>query len=236
MPSQTLSLTQSQQLQMVLAPQLRQSLEMLQAPILELRAMVQQEMEQNPAIEEVLNDSTSLDADTENGKVEKQEELDFDKEFEVLAKLDDEWRDYFFQNVQNTSYSSEDAEKRQFMLDSLPQRVLEVKGEGATAQGSRSVELPLEVLEYPRIVLGVGGQGVIPERDNDTFGIGYYHLSLSNGMPDMFHSEQGVECYYNIEVTPWMHVTPDLQVIVNPGGTDDNDVALVGGLRVHLSL
>ena len=122
MPSQTLSLTQSQQLQMVLAPQLRQSLEMLQAPILELRAMVQQEMEQNPAIEEVLNDSTSLDADTENGKVEKQEELDFDKEFEVLAKLDDEWRDYFFQNVQNTSYSSEDAEKRQFMLDSLPQR------------------------------------------------------------------------------------------------------------------
>ena len=37
MPDQTLSLTQDQRLSMVLAPQLRQSLEMLQAPVMELR-------------------------------------------------------------------------------------------------------------------------------------------------------------------------------------------------------
>ena len=47
---QSLSLSQSQSLQMVLAPQLRQSLEMLQLPIMELRSMIQQELEKNPTI------------------------------------------------------------------------------------------------------------------------------------------------------------------------------------------
>ena len=40
---------------MVLAPQLRQSLEMLQLPLMELRAMIQQEMEHNPTIEDVVS-------------------------------------------------------------------------------------------------------------------------------------------------------------------------------------
>ena len=52
MPQQSMVLSQQQRLQMVLAPQLRQSLEMLQKPLLELRAMVQQEMEKNPTLEE----------------------------------------------------------------------------------------------------------------------------------------------------------------------------------------
>ena len=43
--------------------------------------------------------------------------------------------------------------------------------------------------------------------------------------------------YYNIEVTPWLHVTPDLQVIVNPGGGfRDRDVAIVYGVRAQMSL
>ena len=54
MQSQRPSLLQTQQLQMILAPQLRQSLEMLQLPILELRTMIQKEIEQNPTLEESL--------------------------------------------------------------------------------------------------------------------------------------------------------------------------------------
>lgn len=84
--------------------------------------------------------------------------------------------------------------------------------------------------------MGLGGKGLIPGRDRDTCGIGMYHLNLSNELPSMFHSETGFECYYNIEVTPWLHVSPDLQVIVDPGGTDDNDVAVVGGIRVQMNL
>ncbi len=84
--------------------------------------------------------------------------------------------------------------------------------------------------------IGVGGKGIIPERDRDTFGVGYYHANLSDDLPDILgvHSEQGVEVYYNIEVTPWLHITPDVQVIVNPGGGfQDRDVAVVYGLRVQ---
>jgi porin len=84
--------------------------------------------------------------------------------------------------------------------------------------------------------IGVGGKGVLPDRDQDTFGVGYYFVDLSNDMPYWFHSEQGVECYYNIEITPWLHITPDLQVIVDPGGTSANDVSLVYGFRMQVNL
>ena len=123
MPQQTLSLSQSQQLQMILAPQLRQSLEMLQVPILELRTMVQQEIEQNPTIEEVINEQPQIEIEPgKPGENENLNEMEFDKEFEALAKLDEEGRDYFFQDLQNTSYSVADDQKRQFLMDSIPQR------------------------------------------------------------------------------------------------------------------
>ncbi len=86
--------------------------------------------------------------------------------------------------------------------------------------------------------LGVGGQGVIPERDQDTYGLGYYLASLSDDLPESLNlqSEQGVELYYNIEVTPALRITPDLQVIVNPGGGfQDRDVAIVYGIRAQMS-
>jgi RNA polymerase sigma-54 factor len=122
MPGQTLSLAQTQRLQMVLAPQLRQSLEMLQLPMLELRGLIQQEIEQNPTIEEVPLDSKTVEIEPGTGKTEDNAEMDFSKEFEVMAKLDDEWREYFYQDMQNRPYTPRDAEKRQFLLDSLPQK------------------------------------------------------------------------------------------------------------------
>jgi len=84
---------------------------------------------------------------------------------------------------------------------------------------------------------GVSGKGSIPTRDRDTWGIGYYHANISDDINPAFglHSEQGVEVYYNIEITPWCHLTPDFQVIVDPGGSSRNDVAVVYGLRMQMS-
>jgi porin len=87
--------------------------------------------------------------------------------------------------------------------------------------------------------IGVGGMGVVPTRDRDRFGVGYYLLNFSDDLPAFLHAnaEQGVELFYNVEVTPWLHITPDLQVIVDPGGGVGNrDVAIVYGLRVQMSL
>lgn len=85
--------------------------------------------------------------------------------------------------------------------------------------------------------LGLSGKGSLPERDRDTWGVGYYHADLKDaGIPVLgLNSEQGVEVFYNIEITPWCHLTPDLQVIVDPGGGSRRDVALVYGLRMQMT-
>ncbi len=110
-------------MQMVLAPQLRQSLEILQVPILELHTMIQQEMEQNPTLEELApDDGPTLEIEKSPGEADDTSEMSFEKEFEVLAHLDDEWRDYFFQDIDNRAGTPEATEKHQYLMDSLQQQ------------------------------------------------------------------------------------------------------------------
>ena len=106
-------LTQTQNLsqQQVLAPQLQQSLQILQAPMLELRNLVQQEIETNPTLE--------MDSTEPSIEDRQRERDDFQEEFDRLAKLDEEWRDYMSQNSGYSARSAEDDERRQFFFDSL---------------------------------------------------------------------------------------------------------------------
>lgn len=87
--------------------------------------------------------------------------------------------------------------------------------------------------------LGLGGKGSLPTRDGDSWGVGYYLANTGDNVEDLLglHCEQGVELYYNIQVTPWMFITPDLQVIIDPGaGFRDRDTALIYGLRMQVKL
>ena len=121
------NLSQRQTQQMVLAPQLRQSLKILQVAALDLRSVIQEELQNNPTLEELPMEGESLDqsvAETppeadNRDESERREELDFSKEFEVLSKLDDDYRDYLAQAGGAQPYTSEAAEKRQHFLDSL---------------------------------------------------------------------------------------------------------------------
>ncbi len=110
--------SQNLSLQQVLAPQLQQSLLILQAPLLELRNLVQQEMETNPVLEEL---ATEPDAETpEESKTETAaNDKEFKEEFDQLAKLDDEWRDYMAQSSSYSGRSQDEEEKRQFFFDSI---------------------------------------------------------------------------------------------------------------------
>jgi len=118
---QYLAQTQQQRLQMVLAPQLRQSLELLQVPILELRTLIQEELQQNPTLEEETPDTDRIEVEPSDKKTEEAQELDFKEEYEVLARLDDEWREYFQQSQTYRSNNADDAAKRQFFFDSITQ-------------------------------------------------------------------------------------------------------------------
>jgi porin len=84
--------------------------------------------------------------------------------------------------------------------------------------------------------IGVGGKGLVPDRPKDTYGVGYYYLALSDQLPSVFCKEVGVELYYNIEITPWLHISPDIQIIGDPGGTDLRETAFVYGFRMQMSL
>src|ERR1043166_246321 len=141
--AQALHLSQKMTLSQVLAPQLQQSLALLQAPTLELKAMVEQELQQNPVLEEAAVTEVNLDekeghedeevvpasdpaeppADvTFDPATEKNSSApadDFQAEFERLTQLDQEWRDHFAQTNSPMRHSAEEEEKRQFMFDSL---------------------------------------------------------------------------------------------------------------------
>lgn len=130
-------------LSQVLAPQLQQSLALLQAPTLELKALVEHELQQNPALEEIpefeyeqqtkpkeerdagpdYSDPTEppkdVTYDPATEKESKEPVDDFQKEFEKLTKLDEEWRDHFAQTRLPSRVSQEDEERRQHMFDSL---------------------------------------------------------------------------------------------------------------------
>lgn len=110
---------QSLALQQVLSPQLQQSLLVLQTPLLELRNLVQQEMETNPILEE-LPDEPGPDA---QGEGESSVDDNFENEFEKLASLDQEWRDYMAQSASSGAdgfrSSGEAKDKRQFFFDSI---------------------------------------------------------------------------------------------------------------------
>src|SRR5881396_261806 len=120
MAAQRMQQTQSLALQQVLSPQLQQSLLILQTPLLELRNLVQQEMETNPVLEELPEDSSA----NERSEAEASADDNFRDEFEKLASLDEEWRDYMAQSASSSldgrRGSKEADEKRQFLFDSIP--------------------------------------------------------------------------------------------------------------------
>ena len=136
---QGLHLSQRLTQSMVLAPQLQQSLALLQAQTMELKALVEQELQQNPVLEEASVTETDLE-DKEEREAEQRAETtdlgeppadlnpersasepvdDFQAEFERLVQIDQEWRDYFAQTNLPMRASPEEEEKRQFMFDSL---------------------------------------------------------------------------------------------------------------------
>jgi carbohydrate-selective porin OprB len=85
--------------------------------------------------------------------------------------------------------------------------------------------------------IGAQYQGLIPTRDKDVIAFGVAQGILSDKMTllDLNPDRETVyEVYYNVEVFPWLHVTPDVQWITNPGGLGELDNAFVAGLRVQM--
>lgn len=172
MPTQGFQQVQKQSQSMVLAPQLRQSLKILQVPSLELRSAVLQELQNNPTLEELPYDDVSIEAeqdpsnsdepntdeDSEDSDdkdvpldqetTESSESLDFSEDFSVLDKMGNDWNDYLYENSGEIPYTSEDAERRQHFFDSLTQGNSLQENLMRQARMSEEDEEVLQALEY----------------------------------------------------------------------------------------
>lgn len=100
------SLSQSQ----TLAPQMRKSLEILQAGTMELSQLMRQALETNPTLEDI-TEAPSLDDDGLDP-----EEAD---NLEHMNETDDDWRDRSILEGRNTQWTQEDEERRQRLYDNI---------------------------------------------------------------------------------------------------------------------
>jgi len=96
-------------LQQTLSPQMQQSLQVLQAPVLELRNLVEQELQVNPVLEE---EPPEREQETDAGD-------EWDDDLREISRLDDEWRDYMSQSGAYEGRSTEAQERREFLFSSL---------------------------------------------------------------------------------------------------------------------
>ncbi len=124
-----LSQTQSQKL--ILSPQVRQYLKFLQLPIQQLSNAIEQEVTENPALEEttLLNDDLNSDEefnqnqDSEESNKDSTSELDFQEKLETLDKLDENLKDSFYPDLSKSSFSSskDEDEKRDYQQSLITQ-------------------------------------------------------------------------------------------------------------------
>jgi len=82
---------------------------------------------------------------------------------------------------------------------------------------------------------GTAYRGLIPTRDADVLAFGVAQSILSDDyrreVNPLADRETVYELYYAIQVAPWLVISPDVQVITNPGGNQDARDAWVGGVR-----
>ena len=83
--------------------------------------------------------------------------------------------------------------------------------------------------------VGAQYQGLIPTRDDDVLAFGVAQGFLSNSAGFSASHETIAELYYNVKITPWLNITPNIQHVTNPGGNETVNDAVVLGVRVQMT-
>ena len=122
MANQGMNQSQKQVQGLILTPQLRQSLRILQVPAAELLSEISDELAANPLIEEVEPAGTESAPSTSEveGEDDSPRELKLgDDDFDALRRMKDDWDESYYEEVRSQGYSQEDEERRQHMFESV---------------------------------------------------------------------------------------------------------------------
>ncbi|MBL4890081.1 MAG: carbohydrate porin [Candidatus Lindowbacteria bacterium] len=117
-----------------------------------------------------------------------------------------------------------------FIADQMLYREEGNQGLGAFLQLGLAPDDRNEISNY--VGLGINYLGLIPGRDDDTFGIGFARAGISDKLqPGRDDAETTWELTYQAQITPWLYLQPDLQLIQNTGADPANRDATVGIVR-----
>jgi RNA polymerase sigma-54 factor len=148
---------QRQTQQLVLAPQMRQSLKILQVAALDLRAAIQEELQSNPTLEEQPMADVSLEKSATSGDEaatpndDPREEMDFSKDFQMLERIGQDWKDHMSDTGGVRPTTSEEDERRQHFYDSL---TTETSLQQHLMQQAEIAGCPATTLEGVRFLVG----------------------------------------------------------------------------------
>ncbi len=129
-------LSQRMDQRMILAPRMIQSMEILQLPIMALQERIQQELQENPVLEqkEVATDESSASDETTDGQVVEEEQADFEKElvidesndkeldFDRLEALSRDWDHLNEGHRPSRNGLDEESDKKHDAMQNMPSR------------------------------------------------------------------------------------------------------------------
>ncbi len=163
MADQGLYHTQTQKL--VIGPQMQQSLQILQAPALELRQIIQQEINVNPVLE-----IESPDVSLEDTQKEDPDDIDFD----TISQMDEEWREYWAQSRATANRRQDDDDRWKYLMDSIVAPT--------TLQEHLVMQLRTSEVEDPKVIEAV--EFLIGNLDDSGFlNSSLDELSLNHAVP-----------------------------------------------------
>jgi porin len=85
------------------------------------------------------------------------------------------------------------------------------------------------------IASGFAYEGIFAGRDKDVAGFSFAYGRLSSDLEGQDY-EIGIEGTYIFQVTPWLGLQPDVQVIIHPGGSPSIPDALVAGMQISVDI
>lgn len=163
MADQGLYQTQTQKL--VIGPQMQQSLQILQAPALELRQIIQQEININPVLE-----VETPDVSLEDTQPEDPDDINLD----AISQMDEEWREYWAQSRATANRRQDDDERWKYLMDSIVAPT--------TLQEHLVMQLRTSEVEDPKLIEAV--EFLIGNLDDSGFlNASLDELSLTHAIP-----------------------------------------------------
>lgn len=120
MANQGINQSQKQLQGLVLTPQLRQSLRILQVPAAELLREIADELAANPLLEEIEPAPTEPSEEPKAAEeAEGPRELALgDDDFDALRRMKEDWDESYYEEIRSQGYTQEDEERRRHLFES----------------------------------------------------------------------------------------------------------------------